>query len=442
MPNKNLLGLAVRTDRQRVVDFVQQAGRRYWPDGAVPADPHPGRVCDLSVLGRSWTDVDLPDQYTHLGVRGQLVVDEACLTDGEGPAFDRCDWYLAAFCHLSGIAEQRHEARYGPVHSFASRLPSIPSRCFDHAWANRILLLLRQAEADRRQADANHLFGPLPRPQIILTHDIDALDKTGPIRLKQSFFELFNTLRFATKADFRGAKEAFLRGLRMLFATPRYDHLDQMADLVRNAGLRSVFHVHAREKRRPLKLWLMDPGYHADDPRLVDFVGRRVAEGFSFGLHPSYDSWGNPALIRRERDHLGSSLHIEVFRARQHWLRFSWFKTWRAQAEAGLTSDSTLGFNDRAGFRTASAVQYQPWLLDAGVLPIQVTPMILMDSHLYSYRSLTDESRRGAIRSLLDEVRAVHGVACVLWHPHTLSDDYDWRSGFDELLHTLSGWGA
>jgi hypothetical protein len=31
-------------------------------------------------------------------------------------------------------------------------------------------------------------------------------------------------------------------------------------------------------------------------------------------------------------------------------------------------------------------------------------------------------------------VHAVGGEAAILWHPHTLSTDYGWQSGFQEML--------
>ena len=62
--------------------------------------------------------------------------------------------------------------------------------------ANRILLLIRRLEAERLKVDEATLFGPLPAAKVFLTHDIDALDKTLQIRLKQSVFELFNLVRY------------------------------------------------------------------------------------------------------------------------------------------------------------------------------------------------------------------------------------------------------
>jgi len=61
-------------------------------------------------------------------------------------------------------------------------------------------------------------------------------------------------------------------------------------------------------------------------------------------------------------------------------------------------------------------------------------PTVLMDSHLYDYQMLAADDRRATMRAWLDEVVAVAGQAAVLWHPHTLSDDYGWREGFEELL--------
>ena len=38
------------------------------------------------------------------------------------------------------------------------------------------------------------------------------------------------------------------------------------------------------------------------------------------------------------------------------------------------------------------------------------------------------------IQRWLGEVKAVNGQISILWHPHTLSEDYGWRDGFKEVL--------
>ena len=419
--------------------FVQAAGARYWPGDIHPADMAPDTALSLSALGRHWVDVTLPAPYSHLGVAGKLWVDAACIMPGGGDAFSRCDWYLAAFSYLSGIAEWHHELAHGPAHSFAFRLKTIPARCFDHAWANRILLLLRAMEAQRRGQSETELFGPLPDAEIRVTHDVDALDKTGPIRIKQSTFECFTMLRSLLQGKPRHAVAAFTRALRMAFITPAYYQLDTMADLVAAHGLRSSFHLHVPPRQRSLKRWLMNPGYRIEDARLKAFVAARSTDGFGFGLHPSFESWQDAVPLREARAGMEAALGIAPTQVRQHWLRFSWRDTWRAQAEAGLTDDCTLGFNDRTGFRAGAALNYTPWDFVAGhPHRLQSCPMILMDSQFYSYQDMSDGERQSAIAALIDEVRAVHGVASVLWHPHTLSADYGWQQGFQDLLTCIT----
>ena len=63
--------------------------------------------------------------------------------------------------------------------------------------------------------------------------------------------------------------------------------------------------------------------------------------------------------------------------------------------------------------------------------------MIVMDSHLYDYAELDPGARTKRLRHFIDEVRAVGGEAAFLWHPHTLSPDYGWRGGFEEMLDLL-----
>jgi hypothetical protein len=121
-------------------------------------------------------------------------------------------------------------------------------------------------------------------------------------------------------------------------------------------------------------------------------------------------------------------------------MRFSWSETWAAQEQAGFSLDSTLGFNDRPGFRVSAALRHHPWNpLTAKPHALEVLPLIVMDSHLYDYAELDPQARGKRLRHFVDEVRAVGGEAAVLWHPHTLSKDYGWQKGFEEMLEVVGG---
>ncbi len=69
---------------------------------------------------------------------------------------------------------------------------------------------------------------------------------------------------------------------------------------------------------------------------------------------------------------------------------------------------------------------------------IEAIPLILMDSHLYDYGEPSRAVRQAETRYRIDEVRAVRGVATVVWHQRVLDSDYGWGAGFHELLEMLA----
>ena len=89
-------------------------------------------------------------------------------------------------------------------------------------------------------------------------------------------------------------------------------------------------------------------------------------------------------------------------------------------------------------FRNGTALRFQPWCpILRKPVQLEAIPTILMDSQLYNYRALDIETRFDVLNRYINEVKAVHGIACVLWHPHVLSPDYGWQPGFEELLRLI-----
>ena len=60
-----------------------------------------------------------------------------------------------------------------------------------------------------------------------------------------------------------------------------------------------------------------------------------------------------------------------------------------------------------------------------------------MDSHIYDYLELDERQHTDFMRSFIKECKMLNGEAAVLWHPHTLTNDYGWSSGFTKLLNLI-----
>lgn len=96
-------------------------------------------------------------------------------------------------------------------------------------------------------------------------------------------------------------------------------------------------------------------------------------------------------------------------------------------------------FNDRPGFRNAFALAWHPWEAEQGKpFELIALPTVMMDSHFYDYQVMTPEERSKQIKRWINECFLVAGQVAVLWHPHTLTNDYGWRDGFEELVSLIA----
>lgn len=399
----------------------------YWPGtaAAVAALPIPARAFPEPTGPLRLVSVALPDWAAEIGVDGALLVpSEAC-----GDGWAEVDWWLAAFLLLECWHERVHEARFGPIHSYAFRLRGWDVRAWDHAWVNRIALFLR-AWVERQGADC----GALPASQVLLTHDVDAVAKTWSIRLKQSAFNAFNGVRDLLRGNARAAAARAVSAARFLASADDWWTLDALLDAEQRVGIHARFHFHADPRRRTPRRWLFDPAYRVDHPRVRAFIARVAAGAGEVGLHPSWDAWSSRETIELQRATLEAVVGKPVSACRQHWLRFGWSATWAAQEAAGLRDDTTLMFNDRPGFRNSAALAYRPWDARHGRRhELTAVGTVFMDSHCYDYRAMNEDD----IDRWIGEVHGVHGHAAVLWHPHTLSSDYGWSGGFSRLLSVI-----
>lgn len=416
---------------------VAAALARYWPQHAERVAALPvAEVGGAEIHGPlKLTAVSLPNWAAECGVDGELLVPvEAC---AGGHEWAQVDWWLAAFLMLECWHERQWERQHGPVHSYSFRLHGWDTRAWDRAWVNRIGMFLCAWAAH----EAGQAPDALPPAHLLMTHDVDAIGKTWPIRLKQGAFQLVNAARHAARARWGDAGRTLSRAARFVLGNEDWaPTFDALLAREQAAGVRARFHFYGGGTPRTLRRWLFDPAYDIGHATVRTLVARVSAAGGEIGLHQSFDAWDESARMQTEREAVRVASGAPVTACRQHWLRFGWDRTWAAQDRAGLTHDTTLMFNDRPGFRDAAALSWRPFnpcADDAHILT--ATPTVLMDSHLYDYGLMSVDERGAAVNHWLGEVAAVGGDAAVLWHPHTLTGDYGWSGGFDAVLDGMAG---
>jgi hypothetical protein len=150
-----------------------------------------------------------------------------------------------------------------------------------------------------------------------------------------------------------------------------------------------------------------------------------AAEGFDVGLHGSYASATDGALLRAERERLADALQRPVTTSRQHWLHWEVARTPALQEGAGLRADSTLGFNRSVGFRAGTSLPFRWWDEEAQrPLDLIQLPLVVQEAALTAANAL-ELDQAGALglwERLLGAVAQTGGVATLLVHPHALAD--------------------
>ena len=245
------------------------------------------------------------------------------------------------------------------------------------------------------------------------SHDIDGIVRFGRGRLAGARQVLGRVRRRRLAAAGRTAKAlaADLRGQRDPWAT-----FGEMAAIERRHGAHSthfflVDHVAAEDGASPARR-----APHA----LSETIAGVAADGDEVGLHPSYTSFALPNRLVDERAELATLSGLEpALVVRHHYLRVKPDGGLAALSESGFTVDSSLGWAERAGFRSGFSFPHRVYdLMSERALPLIEVPLVLMDATLeradYLGLSSADAVRLG--ERVIESLAWSGGGASILWH--------------------------
>ncbi len=260
------------------------------------------------------------------------------------------------------------------------------------------LLVMGPASAGTRPG----IWPDAKRFAVALSHDVDAVRNVSDSGTPDSAYWQFHTYRRVEERH--GFKSAF-------FVVPlRYgDKVNPDYDIL----------------REPLRSTLLELS----------------SRGWEVGLHLGFGSHMDLGRIRAEKEALEDLLGRQVLGARCHYLPFEVNRTPFLMEEAGLLYDTTLGYNEMAGFRSGTSFPHRfirPDTSRGGVLEL---PLHVMDGALFWDMRLNPSSALELVKQMARDVESLGGCLNVLWHQRVINNpDYPgWGDVYKEFLGWLAG---
>jgi hypothetical protein len=219
---------------------------------------------------------------------------------------------------------------------------------------------------------------------VCLTHDVDNISRTrGHLWKTRSRFGL---------GDLIGG---------LLGLTSPYDNVDLIASRERSHGFHSSFYYLT--SNYPLA-------------RVKPASDRVRASGSEVGLHGDFGTHDSEEKMDEAVARFSGALGFRPAGLREHYLKFDFARSWEVFERSGFDYDTTLGTNDRLGFKLGLATPFHP--PDASWSPMKLLeiPLILMDTTLWGYLKRAEEEGFHDALGMMKAVEDVEGLFTLLWH--------------------------
>ncbi len=341
------------------------------------------------------------------------------------------DLFWNAFVFLSRLEEYRASLKGQKTLSHCLLHPRHDKKSLTVPIVN---WLFNDLEILIRESFPHLTFKATPIAKIELSHDVDYLSKTLQFMLKQSILNTYDIFRFIFKGP--DALRSLNQSVKFLFSKPSYWCFDYWENIEKQSNRRSIFYIHAQAIRKDLRTWIIDPTYDLlKNKPLQEKLRELRKEGFEIGLHGSYLAAINEKLARQEKEILENVLQEPVTKVRQHWLRFNEDITPYIHNKL-FKYDSTLGWNDRVGFRNGCASLFHPYdhKNDCAFNYVEI-PQVIMDFNIYQSQGVENVyfvERTLQILDALEHCKSVH--VAVSWHQQVCNEDYQWHKTYEMVL--------
>jgi hypothetical protein len=270
----------------------------------------------------------------------------------------------------------------------ASYLEGTRTESPDPTLEKRLLSFLREmerSELEKQGYFVRKMKWPNGSPfAICLTHDVDNIERAlGHVLKTRSRFKAGDLINDVV-------------GIASL-----YDNVDEIAKREGGMGFRSSF-------------YFLTSNYPLEE--IATRIKKLRDKGWDIGLHGDFGTHDSPDKMREAVEVFSTELGFSPRGVREHFLKFSHGTTWEIMENAGFDYDTTVGLNDRLGFKLGLATPFHPPTKDWRPMRLLEIPLILMDTTLWGYLKRDETAGLNDIRGILSKVQEVGGLFTLLWH--------------------------
>lgn len=167
---------------------------------------------------------------------------------------------------------------------------------------------------------------------------------------------------------------------------------------------------------------------------------------YKIGLHPSWQSGNDPALLKEELEWLRavSGKNIEI--SRQHYIRFNLPETFRQLVSAGIRQDFSMGYGSINGFRASVCSPFYWYDLEKETsTPLLLFPFPFMDANSFFEQKDTPGAAYAQLMQFYEQVKRYRGTLVTVWHNFILGTGKEysgWRNMFELFMKETVYWDA
>jgi len=219
---------------------------------------------------------------------------------------------------------------------------------------------------------------------VCLTHDVDNISRPSS--------HIWKTRSRFSLGDLLGG---------LLGVVPLYDNVRLISSREKAQGFRSSF-------------YFLSQNYPLSEVRQTSDKIRM--EGWDVGLHGDFGTHDSLEKMNEAMSLFAAGLGFRPEGLREHYLKFDFGKSWQVMESAGFNYDTTVGTNDRLGFKLGLSSPFHP--PDGAWVPMNLleVPLVLMDTTLWGYLKRSEAEGMADAMKITGQVEEVEGLLTLLWH--------------------------